>query len=90
MTRSLLAAAEERWLIPTYASSRAGVWIAAHRCLTLPFRLRGALRRYESATAERRLTVVTVGMPRRLRLFSERIAGSLADAAGKAAEMSGA
>jgi hypothetical protein len=74
-----LAAAEERWLVPTFASSRAATWIAAHGWLTLPFRIRGDVRRYEWQAGERRCTAITIGAPRRLNRFCDRLVGPLQD-----------
>jgi GNAT superfamily N-acetyltransferase len=80
VSRSLLAAVEERWLVPAYSSPRAPVWVAAHEWLTVPFRLQGEVRRYEWPFAGQRLTVVTAGAPGRLRQFAERITGPLTEA----------
>jgi GNAT superfamily N-acetyltransferase len=80
VSRSLLAAIEERWLVPAYSSPRAAAWVAAHEWLTVPFRLRGEVRRYEWPLAGQRLTVVTTGAPERLRQFTERITGPLTEA----------
>jgi hypothetical protein len=78
--KSLLVAAEERWLVPTYASRRSGVWIAAHACLMLPFRVCGSIRRYHAPeVVGRSLTVLTVGAPRRLRAFCGHLLDPLYD-----------
>lgn len=74
---SILAAAEERWLVPTFSSRYADTWIAAHEWLTFPFRLRGPVRRYLWPGGDRPRTVVTIGGVRRLRRFCEQLAGPL-------------
>ncbi|HEU5170131.1 MAG TPA: GNAT family N-acetyltransferase [Gemmatimonadales bacterium] len=77
---SLLAAVEERFLVPVYTSRHARFWVASHRALALPLTLRGPLTRYEGSVAGERLRIACAGRPKRFefllgRLAAERLRG---------------
>jgi hypothetical protein len=68
---------EERFLVPTYSSARAPVWIAAHRALSMPFQLQGPARRYTAQVDGEDLTIVAIGRPKRLRPIFRRLFGEV-------------
>lgn len=73
--RGLLAAVEELFLIPTYASAWAPAWVAAHRGLALPFQLRGRVHRYTALLDGQEVRVAGVGRWKHLEPLSARLLG---------------
>jgi len=56
-----VAAVEERFLVPTYASRWPSLSVTAHRVLALPLQLRGPLRRRVVESGGREITVLEIG-----------------------------
>ncbi|MGH7499093.1 MAG: GNAT family N-acetyltransferase [Gemmatimonadales bacterium] len=83
--RSLLAAVEERFLVRSYASPRAGAWVAVHDALAFPFQMRGDMRRSTVRTDEGTLRVVEIGRGKHTGPFCARLLGSRAHGAGDGA-----
>lgn len=75
--KSLMAAAEERFLVPTYSSSRGSLPIAAHRGLALPFQLVGEVRHRSVGFAGGRIAIVEIGREKLLRSLGTRLFGEL-------------
>lgn len=72
-----VAAIEERFLVPAYASPRAALWIAGHAGLALPLQLAGRVRRYVARVGDDALRVVTVGRMKHCTPPLERWLGDL-------------
>lgn len=64
---SLAGFIEERFLVPTYSSAQAPIWIAAHRALSMPFQLQAPARRFSARFEGGELRVVAIGSPKRIR-----------------------
>jgi hypothetical protein len=64
---------EERFLVPTYSSAQAPMWIAAHRALSMPFQLQGPARRYNARFQDQELRIVALGRPKRFRPVLRRL-----------------
>jgi hypothetical protein len=75
--RSLMAAVEERLLVPTYSSKRAAFPIAAHRGLALPFQLVGQVRRRSAGFAGGLIGILEIGREKLLRSLGTRLFGEL-------------
>jgi hypothetical protein len=68
---------EERFLVPTYSSPQAPLWVAAHRALSMPFQLQAAARRYRVQVEGDELTIVAIGRPKRFRSVLRRLFGEV-------------
>lgn len=77
--RSLLADAEERFLVPMLASRMPGLWRELYAGLTFPFFLSGTARRWEIELDGGSARLTGVGPAKRLRAL-ERITGPLGPA----------
>jgi hypothetical protein len=75
--RSLMAAMEERLLVPTYSSTRGSFPVAAHRGLALPFQLVGQVRRRSVGFAGERIAILEIGREKLLRSLGTRLFGQL-------------
>jgi hypothetical protein len=75
--RSLMAALEERLLVPTYSSERGSVPILAHRGMAFPFQLVGEVRRRTVSYAGGRIVIVEAGREKLLRALGTRLFGEL-------------
>lgn len=67
---------EERFLVPAYSSPRASLWVAAHRALSIPLQLQGAVRQFVARREGEKLRIVGIGRRKRFepllrRLFEE-------------------
>jgi hypothetical protein len=64
---------EERFLVPTYSSARAPMWIAAHRALSMPFQLQAPACRYTARVGGEELSIVAIGRSKRFRPVFRRL-----------------
>ena len=76
-TMSLVAAVEERLVVPAYASRWSGPAIAAHRVLSLPFQLLGQVRRRSLTFAGAQIEVVEIGREKLIKPLCSRLFGPL-------------
>ncbi len=78
----LIGFLEERFLVPTYSSPRSGLWVAAHRTLSVPLQLRGTARCYRVRPEGQELRVVAIGRPKRFERLLRRLFGELTEVEG--------
>jgi GNAT acetyltransferase-like protein len=68
---------EERFLVPTYSSGQAPMWIAAHRALSMPFQLQAPARRYVAQVEGQELKIIAIGRSKRFRPIFRRLFGEV-------------
>jgi GNAT acetyltransferase-like protein len=69
----LTAFVEERFLVPTYSSPQAPLWVAAHRALSMPFQVQGPATRYSAHFEGQELKMVAIGRSKRFRPLLRRL-----------------
>jgi hypothetical protein len=72
-----VAAVEERFMVPTYASRWSPLSVAAHRVLALPLQLRGPLRRRVVESGAREIAVLEIGRAKVTERLSAGLFGEL-------------
>jgi hypothetical protein len=68
---------EERFLVPTYSSAQAPLWVTAHRALSMPFQLQGPVARYRAQVEGQELSVAAIGRSKRFRPIFRRLFGEV-------------
>jgi hypothetical protein len=73
---------EERFLVPAYSSPRAPLWVAAHRTLSVPLQVQGAVYHFAGCREGQDLRIIGIGRRKRFEPLLRRLFGEVKELQG--------